>query len=99
MAEHEREKPREAPGVELLESHAARLMEHFDSVQIVATRFSGESQETDVFRAGGGNYYARLGSMKEWLINEEERLRLDVDDSSFDDDDDEECELESCGDD
>lgn len=85
---------RQLPGVELLEAHAARIMEHFDSVQIVATRFDGESQTTDVFRAGGGNYYARLGSMKEWLINEEERLRLDVEPSVIDEEDDEESDLE-----
>lgn len=41
------------------------LGEHFDSVRIFVTRQSGDS--THALTRGGGNHYASLGQISEWL--------------------------------
>lgn len=48
-----------------------RLMEMFDSVQIVASRKNEEDQSTDAHFFGLGNWYARYGSVKEWILEAE----------------------------
>jgi len=48
------------------------LIEHFDAVQIFATRKDGEGQEGTVnVQWGAGNYFARFGHVKVWLLKEE----------------------------
>jgi pimeloyl-CoA synthetase len=47
-------------------SHAAQLAEHFDSVQIICTRFDPQ-EGTTPYAAGEGNGYARIASTKEWV--------------------------------
>ncbi len=53
-----------------LKKHVAMLEEHFDSVQIICTR----REEAGTIRAdwGSGNWYARYGSVREWVLKEEE---------------------------
>lgn len=57
---------------EIIQSHVAQLMEHFDTVQIFCTRHSEELEGTVRVQWGGGNYYARYGQVNKWLIEEEE---------------------------
>lgn len=53
-----------------------KLSEHFDSVQILCTRYKGGDDGGTVNIARGtGNWFARYGQMKEWLIREEETSR------------------------
>ena len=66
----------------LLIKHASAIVEHFDSVQILATREDGGS--TRSYAAGRGNYYARRGSVEEWLTREQEETRVDVWPEDFD---------------
>lgn len=55
------------------------LGEHFDSVMIFATRHEpAEHQGTLTFRWGSGNWYARYGHVREWLIREEEAMKVGV---------------------
>jgi hypothetical protein len=75
---HDEEK-REA-ALQMVRSAAATLMEHLDSVQIVATeRIEGGTRRISW---GGGNYYARVGSVREWLaieeVREDEENRLGI---------------------
>ncbi len=51
------------------------LREHFDSVQIFVTRHDGVEVETGSITAGGGNWYARIGQIREWLARSDERTR------------------------
>lgn len=53
---------------ELLKNAAARLMEHFDTVQIFATIH--ESSDTSQYIEGQGNYFARKGQIQYWLERE-----------------------------
>jgi hypothetical protein len=55
---------------ELLASFVTRLMEHFDTVQIFVTHRE-EDKLTGSLVTGQGNWYARYGSVKEWLMETE----------------------------
>lgn len=61
--------------VKIIRSHASKIMEHVDSVQIIATVKDGE--DTTFLQVGLGNWFARFGSVREWLIKQEERTRED----------------------
>jgi len=45
-------------------------MEHFDTVQIFATRHLPDRNETTALDCGDGNYYARFGQVEQWLMIE-----------------------------
>lgn len=67
--------------MKLIEHHAAILSEHFDTVEIITTRHqpnTGDKDEngTVMCNSGTGNYFARYGSVKEWLLRNDERSRL-----------------------
>lgn len=49
----------------ILERHCTQIMEHFDSVQIICTKDERNVTRTASF--GGGNMFARLGSVRSWL--------------------------------
>ncbi len=54
----------------------SELGEHFDSVQIFCTRHeSGEHEGTLKFTLGEGNWFARYGQVREWLIVQDEGSR------------------------
>lgn len=57
----------------VLEKHVAMLEEHFDTVQIICTR----QHDKGTFQSdlGGGNWYARYGSTREWVMRQEEMER------------------------
>lgn len=60
MSEQERDQ-------ELLARHCAGLMEHFDSVRIVATKHNPVDQTTTTASWGQGNFHAQRDSTREWL--------------------------------
>jgi len=51
----------------------AELMEHFDTVRIVATRLAKDG--TCHATWGGGNHYAQVGSVEDWLESDKEDTR------------------------
>lgn len=50
------------------------LRDHFDSVQIYCTRYDGAEGTTEIAK-GTGNWFARLGQIREWLIKMDEERR------------------------
>lgn len=69
---------REEQDVELLKSAALNLGEHFDTVQIFATRHQTETEEdtgTVNVNYGVGNWFARLGFVKDWVLRQDEYTR------------------------
>lgn len=64
--------------MKLLKSHTLQLMEHFDNVQIFATRQDSEGNGTITADFGGGNWYARYGQIVEWTETQNERARVNV---------------------
>lgn len=63
----------------MLEKHANELAEHFDSVQIFVTRHEGgEKNGTVNASQGAGNWFARYGQVKSWVIKQDECAREEV---------------------
>ncbi len=60
---------------EIVNRACAQLAEHFDSVQIFVTRHKGENQVTQNMEVGRGNFYARLGHVREWLCMQDQFTR------------------------
>lgn len=57
----------------LVLSTAKSLAEHFDAVEIFVSRHDLDGTRT--ICKGCGNWHARLGIVREWLINTEEQIR------------------------
>ena len=77
---------------EMIKQHAQQLGEHFETVQILATRpdsIDGEcfTQRWDV---GVGNHYARFGQATLWLEEQAEFIRARAHQRIEEQDDDEE---------
>lgn len=59
--------------VALVQHHIDRLREHFDTVQIFVTREEPEkTKETITVQKGSGNWFARYGQVRLWMLREEE---------------------------
>jgi hypothetical protein len=67
--------------LERLKKAVSELGEHFDTVQIFATRYQseGEGEEGTVnANYGAGNWFARMGFVRDWLIKQDEYTRVGV---------------------
>lgn len=62
---------------ELLEKHCQQLMEQFDSVQIFVTRQNTEDDTTMSHTHGSGNWFCRIGQIKEWIIRQDEKSKIE----------------------
>ena len=54
--------------MEILDHHVRILRTTFDSVQVFVTRHEEGIKQTINANAGGGNWYARYGNVKSWVI-------------------------------
>lgn len=64
---------------ELLRKHVEQLGEHFDAVTILCTRHEqGTEDGTVQISDGCGNWFARYGHIREWLLRSEERSRKHI---------------------
>lgn len=56
----------------LLERHTKQLMEHFETIQIFATRHKPGDAEGSTMTAdyGNGNWFARYGQIALWIDNQ-----------------------------
>lgn len=63
--------------LERIEKVAQVLGEHFDTVQIFATRHEPGAKDAGTYRfsAGCGNWYARYGQVREWMLMQDEMAR------------------------
>ena len=60
----------------LVKQHCGALFEHFDSVQILCQKHDQQnSRGTVSFVWGSGNYYARYGQAKQWILIEEDEAK------------------------
>jgi len=59
--------------------HAEELGEHFDGVQIFCSRHEAGTEDGTIHVTyGGGNWFARYGQIREWLIQKDEQTREKV---------------------
>jgi hypothetical protein len=61
----------------------ARLAEHFDAVQVLATRVL-PSGDTLLFEIGSGDMYARRGAAMDWVSGAVEAIDDDEDEADAD---------------
>ena len=60
----------------LVDAAVESLGEHFDTVQIFVTRHEPTTEDgTIAFRSGAGNWYARYGQIREWLIMADQQAK------------------------
>jgi hypothetical protein len=63
--------------LEAIKKHASELGEYYDAVSIfVSQHEEGEERGTVHLNSGCGNYFARVGHVRDWLIKEEEATRI-----------------------
>lgn len=63
--------------LELLKNQAKVLRQSFDTVQIFVGKNDEETGVTTMYW-GDGNYYARYGQIRQWLLQEDEQARMEV---------------------
>ena len=62
--------------LDLVRQHVSQLSEHFDTVQIFVTRHEAMREDGTVNACcGAGNFYARLGQVREWSVKQDEVAR------------------------
>lgn len=67
----------ESKELEMVRQHVEKLGEFFESVSIFATYHEeGGQRGTIHINMGCGNYFARIGHVKDWIIKEDEATRL-----------------------
>lgn len=64
--------------IKVIENHVSMLMEHFDSVVIIVTKYDGAKRETESISRGGGNWHSRYGSVAEYLIKSDQHMKEGV---------------------
>jgi len=60
----------------IIQQAVDQLREHFDSVTILVTK--DEVDRTTNAVGGGGDFFARYGMIKHWLMREEEKTKREV---------------------
>lgn len=64
--------------IKLVDDAASSLLEHCDSVRIFVTMPSQDTAlNTASYSSGRGNYHAQVGQIKEFIIRDDERIRID----------------------
>lgn len=58
-----------------IDKRVAEIMEVCESVQVSATFKDTDNNVTVCYHTGAGNFYARLGSVQEFLIKQDEYIR------------------------
>lgn len=63
--------------VQRVMQHVEALGEHFEMVHIFCSRHSPtDKPPTMAVNRGSGNWFARYGQIKEWVLYEDERIKL-----------------------
>jgi diaminopimelate epimerase len=60
----------------IIDDCCAKLSEHCDSVQVFVTRY--ENGESKTYSCGTGNFYTRLGHVREWLMRKDAQAKEDA---------------------
>jgi hypothetical protein len=65
--------------VQVVQRAVDALSEHFDSVQVFVSRHDGERpDQTLTIQIGAGNWFTRLGQVRDWLIKQDELARIEA---------------------
>lgn len=68
-----------AEDIERVQAHVNALIEHFDTVQIFVTRhMPAEADGTISINDGKGNWHARHGQVRDWIVGADEIIRMNA---------------------
>ncbi len=68
--------PSKAEDEAIVRRHVEQLIEHFDTVQILVSRhMPAEKDGTVAVAQGAGNWYARRGHARDFLLHGDEHVR------------------------
>lgn len=73
MNDTDSDKEKKDRDLAIVNQHLNQLMEHFDCVQIFCSRYNPGEEGTTWVNRGQGNYFARLGQVRDFLLYEEGR--------------------------
>lgn len=59
-----------------VEDAAQRLSEHYDSVRIICVKHT--QGQTAIYSSGRGNLYSQHGSVRDWMMRQDEYLKKHV---------------------
>lgn len=62
----------------ILQCVLAQLSEHFDTAQVFVTRYEPQEGNTVTANRGTGNFHARTGQVREWLVKADELGRIET---------------------
>ena len=62
----------------LCEQFIAHVSEHVESVRVFVTWRDGADESSESFTDGGGNHYAQLGQVREWLLIQDEHAKNSI---------------------
>lgn len=63
--------------IERVRKHTSQLSEFYDTAQIIVTKLKSNGSTRRIAQ-GSGNWYARYGSVKEWITEVEEKAKQDL---------------------
>ena len=64
--------------MERLMPHVEQLAAKFDTVQVFVTRHDVTTECTVSVHSGSGNWHARCGQVREWMMQQDEFIRMSV---------------------
>lgn len=74
--------PEETPEIKMqreqIDKALQNLREYFETVQILCTSLLPDDGKTRFWQRGSGNWFARVGQIKDWIIRQDEESRCEV---------------------
>ena len=65
--------------LEIVKKHCDELTEHFDTVQLFCTMHEDEGDKNTLsFKFGKGNWFARYGQIREWVVKQDEGAKIET---------------------
>lgn len=61
----------------LIKKHCSEIKEHCDSVQILVTRLEDDGATSGI-KVGAGDYYARLGHAREFILEDKSAIHYSM---------------------
>lgn len=61
-----------------IETFCSSIMEHADSVRVFVTSHDGVADNSYAFSMGKGNFFAQVGQVREWIVRQDQYIKIDA---------------------
>lgn len=62
----------------MLDKHCDQLIEHFDSVVILASRYDPQTSLASLVKRGRGSYYTQYGIVQAWIKRQDAEIHFEA---------------------